>query len=59
MGRINSQTCKNDESEAFNINDEEKGLLLYNVPTLLTKDYIINIFERFGSIKEVSYTFFC
>ncbi|OII72373.1 uncharacterized protein cubi_01253 [Cryptosporidium ubiquitum] len=54
MGRINKQTDNTDKSETFNINNEEKGLLLYNVPIFLTKDYIINIFEKFGSIKEIT-----
>ncbi|KAH8582995.1 uncharacterized protein ELE39_003523 [Cryptosporidium sp. chipmunk genotype I] len=54
MGRINNNTDTNDISEIFNINNEEKGLLLYNVPTSLTKDFIIHVFEKFGFIKEIT-----
>ncbi|KAL3128365.1 hypothetical protein CHM_4g90 [Cryptosporidium hominis] len=54
IGRINNQANTNGNSEIFNINNEEKGLLLYNVPIFLNKDSIIDLFERFGSIKEIT-----
>ncbi|POM83655.1 Ribosomal RNA-processing protein 7 (RRP7) family protein [Cryptosporidium meleagridis] len=54
IGRINNQDNTSGNSEIFNINNEEKSLLLYNVPVFLTKDSIIDLFERFGSIKEIT-----
>lgn len=53
MGRINGQGEAVDSSEIFSINNEEKSLLLYNVPIFLAKHLITDIFERFGTIREV------
>ncbi|KAJ1604830.1 hypothetical protein OJ253_3449 [Cryptosporidium canis] len=53
MGRINGRTEGSDGVEAFSMSNEGRDLLLYNVPAFLTKGLIGDVFERFGTIKEI------